>query len=228
MTPERWTRFRRRLEISRAVAEEVLVTRLTAALEGLERAWLRNGMPHTHWLMPGLEASDVQAALAAVDLAPPADVIEWFGWHNGTVWSLVTEGDVYPALGLGSFVPLSLAEALDERSRMAELAASLAEDPMAIPEDLPLWEPSWLPIGRSSGGALLTPELGTEKTVRVRVVDYWDQEFKKVRAESLAEVVEHWVEWLDGFCEWDPAVRTWSYDFAALPVELRLSVGYLG
>jgi hypothetical protein len=45
----------------------------------------------------------------------------------------VTEGDVYPALGLGSFVPLSLAEALEDRSGMTELAASPAEEPDAPP-----------------------------------------------------------------------------------------------
>jgi hypothetical protein len=204
------------------------VTKLAAALVDLERAWLRNGMPHTEWLTRGLEASEVKAALATVDLTPPAEVVEWFAWHNGTSWSLLTEGDVYPALGLGGFVPLSVADALDERAMMAELAAELAEDPMAIPEDLPLWEPSWLPVGRASGGGLLTPELGAEETVRVRVVDYWDERFKAVRAESLAEVVELWIEWLDTYCEWDPALRTWSYDFEAVPRDLRVSLGTLG
>jgi hypothetical protein len=65
---------------------------------------------------------------------------------------------------------------------------------MAIPEDLPLWESSWLPVGRAAGGGLLSPELGGQETVRVRVVDWWDEQFKTVRAESLADVAELWIE----------------------------------
>lgn len=112
--------------------------KLSTALVELEATWLRNGMPHTHCLAPGVEAAEVEAALASAGLTPPAEILEWFGWHDGTIWS-PTEGDVLPALGLGAFQPLSLTQALDERSRMRELAATLADDPMAIEEDLPLW-----------------------------------------------------------------------------------------
>jgi hypothetical protein len=57
----------------------------------------------------------------------------------------------------------------------------------------------------------------------MRVVDFWDEEFKAVRAESLATVVELWIKWLDAYCKWDPALRTWSYDFAAMPLAVKLS-----
>jgi hypothetical protein len=198
------------------------MTKLTAALEGLEQAWLRNGMPHTNWLAAGLEATEVEAALAPVGLTPPAEILEWFGWHNGTIWS-PTEGDVVPGLGMGRFAPLSLIQALEERSMMMEVAASLEDDPMAIPEDLPLWEVAWLPVGHDAGGSVLTAELGAEDTVPVRDVSWDDGEFKTVRAESLAAVVELWIEWLDAYCEWDPALRFWSFDFAALPRDVKLS-----
>ena len=131
------------------------MTRLTAALEHLEQAWLRNGMPHTDWLAPGRPAFAVEAVLDSVGLAAPVEIIEWFGWHNGAAVSL-QEGDVYPTLGLGGFQPLGVVQALNERIEMIETASSLEQDPNAIREDFPLWERAWLPVGRSSGGGLLT------------------------------------------------------------------------
>jgi len=200
---------------------KLAVQKLAALLVELEETWLRNGMPDTHWLAAGLPAGEVEAALDAIGLAAPVEIIEWFGWHNGASGSSNLR-QLRPGLGTGGIEPLSLTRALDERALMMELAASLAEDPMAIPEDLPLWHSEWLPVGAWAHGALLTVELGARETVPVRVVDWEDGEFKTVRAESLARVVELWIEWLDAYCEWDSVLHTWRLDFAALPLDVRL------
>jgi cell wall assembly regulator SMI1 len=209
------------LQIQCAVAEELAVNRLTAALQALERAWLAGGMPHTDWLAPGLDPVEAERLLRSNGFGAPDEALDWFAWHNGTTAN--TE-QVRPVLGPSGLEPLSLEACFAERSRIAGVARQSEAEGAVLDEDEGrLWEDGWLPVGRDVGGTLLTLDLaGTEGgQVPVRRVDFWDVDMKKVRAKSLAEVVEFWVYVLDSYCEWSPAKRGWDLDFAALPVDVR-------
>jgi cell wall assembly regulator SMI1 len=214
------------LEIRGAVAEELTVTRLTATLVDLERAWLRGGMPHTDWLAPGLDPVEIELLLKSNAFDAPEEAVEWFAWHNGTTAN--TE-QVRPLLGPSSLEPLSLEACFVERSRIAEVARQSEAEGAVLDEDEgSLWEDGWLPLARDVGGGLLTVDLADAKggQVPVRRVDFWDVDMKKVQAQSLAEVVEFWIELLGSYCVWSRAKRGWDLDFVALPVDVRRR-GYL-
>jgi cell wall assembly regulator SMI1 len=209
------------LQIRCAGVEELTVSRLTAALVDLERAWLRGGMPHTDWLAPGLDPVEIEQLLRNNGFDAPEEAVDWFAWHNGTTAD--TE-QVRPLLGPSSLEPLSLEACFAERSRIAEVARQSEAEGAVLDEDEgSLWEDGWLPLARDVGGTLLTVDLAAARggRVPVRRVDFWDVDMKKVQAQSMAEVVEFWIDLLGSYSIWSPALRGWELDFPALPVDVR-------
>jgi len=193
---------------------------LSIGLVKLEQTWLRLGMPQTEWLASGLPHDETRRLLASEALAAPSEVLEWFAWHDGVREKPL---DLHPFLGPSGFEPLSLARAMDERRAMLEIAEYL-ESTGQVEEEGPQWRLSWLPIGRDIGGRLLAADLTDADPVKVpvRAVDTEDTDFRRVRANSLQEVVEFWLGVLETYCRWSSAKRDWDYDFATLPLEIRL------
>lgn len=178
-------------------------------------------MPDTGWLASGLDPAATEQSLHGQGFAAPGEALEWFAWHNGTT---ANSQRVRAVLGPSDFQPLSLTESFAERERIAAVARqSEAEGAVLDKDEGRLWEDGWLPIGRDVGGALLTVDLAGAKGERlpVRRVDFWDTDMKKVRAESVAEVVDFWIDVLVSYCVWSPTLRNWECDFAALPVSAR-------
>ena len=57
--------------------------RLAAALSRLEAILDRSGAAIVPLLHPGIGQPDVLAAFDGIGLSPSAEVVTWFGWHNG-------------------------------------------------------------------------------------------------------------------------------------------------
>jgi hypothetical protein len=57
---------------------------LIDALERLETILRGLGTPAAQALRPGLPAAEVEAQLASIGLTAPADLLTWYGWHNGS------------------------------------------------------------------------------------------------------------------------------------------------
>jgi hypothetical protein len=49
----------------------------------LEDQWRRHELPIAGRLRPGLSEDEVRTRLAAVDVSPSREYVEWFGWHDG-------------------------------------------------------------------------------------------------------------------------------------------------
>jgi hypothetical protein len=58
-------------------------SRLRAALARLERTWSRLGLAIADAAAPGLDEEVVRSTLSVLDLEAPAELVTWFGWHNG-------------------------------------------------------------------------------------------------------------------------------------------------
>jgi hypothetical protein len=100
------------------------VTSLPDLPAQLEDAWARKGAPPAAWLAPGLAAEEVERELGAAAFGAPAEIVEWFGWHNGTIDTTVVRN----FLGPTGWWPFSLAGALEERTHAAEISAELDEE----------------------------------------------------------------------------------------------------
>jgi cell wall assembly regulator SMI1 len=178
-------------------------------------------MPDTDWLAPGLDPAETERSLLGQGFEAPGEALEWFAWHNGTT---ANSERVRALLGPSGFQPLSLEESFAEQERIAAVARQSEAEGAVLDEDEGrLWEDGWLPLGRDVGGVLLTIDLASAngEQLPVRRVDFWDSDMKKVRAESLAEVVRFWIDVLVSYCVWSPTKRNWQCDFAALPVDAR-------
>jgi hypothetical protein len=79
--------------------------RLAAALSSLEAILDRSGAAIVPLLHPGIGQPEVLAAFDGIGLSPSAEVVTWFGWHDGaggpgmptTLIELVPGGEFYGA-----------------------------------------------------------------------------------------------------------------------------------
>ena len=59
------------------------MSELQELLALLEDQWRRHDLPIAGRLRPGLSEDEVRTRLAAVDVSPSREYVEWFGWHDG-------------------------------------------------------------------------------------------------------------------------------------------------
>jgi len=83
------------------------VVRLRAGLTRLEATWSRLGLSVATTAEPGLEEGVVVETFAALDLEAPAELVTWFGWHNGA------RGDPYTREAVPGWWLLRLDECVD-------------------------------------------------------------------------------------------------------------------
>lgn len=168
---------------------------------------------------PGLEATAISSTLHGEGLPAPAEVVEWFTWHDGR-GRLPTS---LAPLGPTPWTKYSLREALRTRAlRLQEAEYAASEDEGSTLPSL-WWEPSWLPIADSGGQGVLTIDLrARSQTVAVRNVNWSHAEFRTVREDSLKDLIDVWIRIIQrGGWTWSSSVGLWEGDYASLPLELR-------
>ena len=67
------------------VEEAAHLGRLRAGLARLEATWSRFDLPIATSVQPGLSEVAVRETFAGLDLHAPAELVTWFGWHNGAL-----------------------------------------------------------------------------------------------------------------------------------------------
>lgn len=132
------------------------MTDLTAALDALVAEHRALGSPVGDFLRPGLPAADVATQLDALGLPAPPDVVELYGWADGTdedAWQAhAGQAPFLRFLGDLSFPPLDAATEWCRTAR--EMAATSSFD---SPEELPpeaFWDPLWFPVFRLDRGEI--------------------------------------------------------------------------
>jgi hypothetical protein len=184
---------------------------LRTLLDELDDRLRRFGAPVVEAFRPGLAEEQVREEAGAAGLAAPADVLAWWGWHDGVDGGVPPE---YAGPGV-RFRPestivrpwhaLSLADALRVRRWYVEQAAA---------------PPSWLPALHFEGQPLLAvdTDAGT-----VHVVDEGFPEPSPPQFASLEELAGSLVRLFDeGLVVPDAEdPRVPALDFARLPADLR-------
>jgi cell wall assembly regulator SMI1 len=200
-------------------------------LSELEKRWKEKGSDDYLRMAPGLERAEVASTLEARNLRAPAEVVDWFAWHNGA--DTDHDGSPWVLLAPSSFQQFSLQESLEEREEWLRGAARMAVDagPVEDDEDRQIleptfwWEPTWLPVARAASPRVLTVDLaGTSDSVPVLVVEWSDiSGFREKRAQSLAEFVRLLIDVPDSCWQWLSEERRWDFRAAELPMEFRLT-----
>ncbi|MGW5582092.1 SMI1/KNR4 family protein [Micromonospora chokoriensis] len=176
---------------------------LTTVLGQLELQWRRNNAPIAARLAPGHSDEHLAAAFAAVPLSLPAEVRQWWGWHDG-VRRLEpgTRLGVESQIGPGGWEFLSLTEAFDERSLMLDVCGR-THYPADDRDWDGYWRPSWLPVFALDGN-LVFVDLDRSPQGRAPV-HLWSAQPEDVgvpRTVSLTELLATWVHLLDQRYYW--------------------------
>jgi hypothetical protein len=127
---------------------------LSGLLAALEDRLRRFGAPIVEALRPGAPAERVRAELAADGLAAPADLVAWWGWHDGVEGPAVPEGpgmvERAESVLLDGWRLLSLADALRIRRWTLDDYAR-AGGGGVVPR-------SWVPVLHFTGAAYLAAD----------------------------------------------------------------------
>jgi cell wall assembly regulator SMI1 len=185
-------------------------------LEELEACWRAQHAPVADHLAPGLSVDEIGATIAPLGLELPVEALTWWGWHDGTVDLPGASPDVGD-LGPG-WVFWSLRSAVSEYQRWRESAAEAAdEEPETDASDL--WHPQWFPSTTRDTGTTAACDCSVPfgEPTPMRAVNWWDEFFEDVQAQSFGEVVQWWIETLQcrawRYYRHD---RTWQYDWEIL------------
>jgi cell wall assembly regulator SMI1 len=209
------------------------VSELLGLLRELERRWREKGSDDYMAMAPGLDRAEVTQTLTANGLRAPRELLDWYSWHNGVVQERASRRGVY--LAPTGFQQLSLRECLEEQERWTQQASQFLVDldrflgegeAPEMREASYWWEPTWLPIARSTGPHALVADLaGSSESVTVLIVEWSDMDdSREPRAESLADWVRLLLDVPDAYWRWVPSedgTTGWVFDFAELPMEFR-------
>ena len=157
-------------------------SRLGLALAEYERLLRRTGLDVDKLYAPGVPDDVTSSALSSIGLTAPAELLEWFGWHDGA--RLQADGkrrrECGPVRGL-----LSLEEALQERHWVY--------DPLCRGATTNVY---WFPIMVFIHGAHLVVECNTAVSTEfcaTTTMEGLDLREKEVRAQSLEAATNTWV-----------------------------------
>jgi hypothetical protein len=138
--------------------------RLAAALSRLEAILDRSGAAIVPLLHPGIGQPEVLAAFDGIGLSPSAEVVTWYGWHDGAgapglrsmAIELVPGGEFYDLRYLcGEYQ-----QARSAAEYVASTAANLpSKTGFRVTVD-DLWRVSWFPLLRLFGKGYLAVDLG--------------------------------------------------------------------
>jgi cell wall assembly regulator SMI1 len=165
------------------------VTQLTRSLDALVSEHRALASPAGDFLRPGLPAGDVVAQLDGLGLPAPPDVVELYGWADGTNevgWQAdAGQAPFLRFLGDLTFPPLDAAAEWCRTAR--EMAESASFD---SPEGLPaeaFWDPSWFPVFRLDRGEIAVSCL-LDQPARVHEV-IWDRPDERRTFPSLTAFI---------------------------------------
>jgi hypothetical protein len=195
------------------------MTWLPARLARLEELWIQAGVPVENLFAPGITGTETRSILQGGGLAAPAEIIEWFAWHNGAVKPRV---GITP-LGPTAWTALSLREALASRTEWLRGAKGAAEEDQGLTLAEYWWPEFWLPIAEDGGQGVLAVDLreGTD-TVAVRDVRWSNSEFRTVREDSLKDLIDVWIRIIErGGWTWSDSIGLWEGAYISLPLDLR-------
>jgi cell wall assembly regulator SMI1 len=186
------------------------------SLNRLKTAWRSQGAPIADNLAPGLSAAEIDAYEAEHGLVLPAELRQWWGWHDGAVTGKASGGP--SAVGAGPWTLMSLAEALDERSFQLDM-----NDRPFDPDDWDgEWSPSFLPVV-TVGNAWLFADLSASDGDRapIHLWGHAPDNIFTVAAPNWADVVTTWTRSIEaGVFTWSRAEGRWVRA-GTVPPELR-------
>jgi cell wall assembly regulator SMI1 len=162
---------------------------LAAALSRLESILARSRAAIVPLLHPGIDEAEVARLLAGVGLTPSAEVVTWFGWHDGAGTSGVSSVAVRFLPG-GEFYDLR--HLCDEYEMTRSVASDVAAMPMSVFDVEQLWPTHWFPLLRLFGKGLLAVDLAANEGSTSPVHIVWHDSDLDERAdwESVGSFVE--------------------------------------
>jgi hypothetical protein len=149
--------------------------RLAAALSRLEAILDRSGAAIVPLFHPGIGQPEVLAAFDGIGLSPSAEVVTWFGWHDGagergmptSHIKLVPGGEFYDLRYLCGHYQEARSIALEVASNLTDLPSKTGFH--ATADDL--WRVSWFPLLRLFGKGYLAVDLGAgDETSPVHII----------------------------------------------------------
>ena len=186
-------------------AEGASALPLTRVLSDLEAEWRSQGASISSGLRPGLSPDSIRAALEPLGIRPHAELLQWYGWHDGAT-------DAYPESACqdsGLLIPmlsfLRLEQAI-ERTRFARWLAT--ETPYGMP-----WGDGWFVISTNDDDVITVDCHGdTNGTHPVRDVWYeLVEDWETPIADSLTEFAELVLDSLTRRRRfWDPTSERWG------------------
>lgn len=175
-------------------------------LQGWEGRWKENGLQQRE-LEAGNSREEVISLLTReFGSAPPAHLVEWFMWQDGSK-------DDWEAAPSGHRL-LSLKEAILARRANLKVNASLDNDE----ESGPKYNERWLPITEGNKWE----RVFDVDTGHVYAFDWWDPETPSLISAELYGLLVTWMGMLDlGLFAWDADRREWTVDEDLVPAEWR-------
>jgi hypothetical protein len=184
------------------------MTEVSDRFDALIDALTHVGSPIGRFLRPGLPAGALNDALASLQLAPPSELIDWFGLQDGPDddgYQQAEPGgsplEVFPGVR-----PLSLDEAVALCLDMRRSVEELGEDAEQF------WRSDWFPIAYGPGSTFAVPcpaNTTNDPAAVWRSLSHpGPSETGRVTA-SLADLIGRWTaEIRAGNVYWDAAFRS--------------------
>lgn len=141
---------------------------LAAALAGLEAVLRRSGAATVPLLHQGIGEREVLATLRGIGLTPSAEVVTWFGWHNGAGERGMPTSHIELVPG-GEFSDLRYlcASYQEARSIALEVASNAADLPSKTGYRVTadeLWRVSWFQLLSLLRKGSIAVDLGAGET----------------------------------------------------------------
>ena len=127
---------------------------LRTSLEALVDEHRKLGSPVGDYLRPGIPATAVVAQLEGLGLTAPPDVIDFYGWADGTdeaAWQAAAGPAPFLRFVGNAYFP-SLDGAVQWCGTIREIAKDIAYDSDGVLAPDELWNPTWFPVLRRDRG----------------------------------------------------------------------------
>jgi hypothetical protein len=191
---------------------------LSALLSELDEMLLANKVPVADLLSPGVSEEYVLSQMGSVGLTPPAELLVWFGWHNGA-----TRAEGRPSIAgvaLPAFVPGSVRSSgahyrlhLGVPETSTNVVGELDPDLEALYVGMG-GGVGWFPLAADGNGMLIECNISAGTAPKLHS---YDLEFDSpdarhlLRAVSLCTIATWWLEEISsGAWAWDADRKAWD------------------
>lgn len=149
---------------------------LRRSLPTFEHALVQTGAVVARRFRPGIGAPNVERLMGRIGLAPSAELLEWFAWHDGAVGS-GTDLEACSLVPGAVFHDLEMLceEYIQIRRSFDEVEAAL---PFPSVTSVDLWDPSWFPILRLWAGCIAVDLADSGSTLSPVHVIWFDAELE--------------------------------------------------